>query len=80
MGLRWLPGKALVVGASGDATARAWNPDNGSVLRTFSGASDYLFAVAASADGGRVAAGGADGVLLLWNGEGKLLRKIPAPK
>ena len=41
----------LVFGASGDATVRAWNPDNGTVPRTFSGASDYLFAVAASPDG-----------------------------
>ncbi len=67
-GLRWVPGKPLLFGAAGDSQVRAWNPDNGSVARTLSGAADYLFAVAASADGGRVAAGGADGVLLLWNG------------
>jgi WD40 repeat protein len=60
---------------------RAWNPDNGTVPRTFSGAADYVFAVAASSDGARVAAGGADGVLLLWNGvNGQPLRKIaPGP-
>jgi WD40 repeat protein len=76
-GLRWISGKALVVGSSGDASVRAWNPDNGTIPRTFTGASDYLFAVACSGDGGRVAAGGADGVLFLWNGlSGQQIQKI----
>ena len=80
-GLRWVPGKPLLFGASGDSNGprvesrqRVGPPD-------LPAASDYLFAVAASADGGRVAAGGADGVLMLWNGTtGSLLRKIPDAK
>lgn len=74
--VRWVPTKSQVAAASGDKVVRIWNPEGG-VLRTFSGPSDYVFAVATSADGERVAAGGADGVLFVWNGkDGKVLRKI----
>ena len=49
----------------------------GNVVRTFAGPADYVFAVATSADGKVVAAGGADGVLFLWNGDdGKVIRKL----
>ena len=72
----------MVAGASGDETVRFWNPPTtADVVRTFAGPSDYVFGVAASADGSRVAAGGADGVLFLWNGEnGQVIRKIEARK
>ena len=46
----------------------------------FSGPSDYVFGVAASNDGNRVAAGGADSVLFVWNGQnGQVIRKIEPP-
>lgn len=78
--VRWVSGRPLVLGASGDGSVRAWNPDNGSVARTYGGsADDYLFAVAASSEGGRVAAGGAEGLLRLWNGvNGQSLRPARA--
>jgi WD40 repeat protein len=80
-GLRWLATKPLLVGASADAAVRAWNPASGALTRSFEGGADYLFAVAATPDGGLVAAGGADGVLLLWDGaNGKLLRKVAGEK
>src|SRR4051794_24572532 len=38
---------------------RTWNPDSGGIARGFDGPSDYVFSVAASADGSRIAAGAA---------------------
>jgi WD40 repeat protein len=83
--VRWVAGKTpLVAGASGDRQVRLWNPEGnrGQVARTFTGPSDYVFGVAASGDGSRVAAGGADGVLFVWKAEnGQVLRKIePRPR
>ena len=81
--LRWVPGKPTIAGASGDKSVRLWNPDtgqNGAVTRTFNGPSDFVFAVAVSNDGNRVAAGGADSVLFVWNAQnGQVLRKFEPP-
>jgi WD40 repeat protein len=76
--VRWVAGsKPVIAGASGDASVRTWDAANGSVRRTFQGPGDYVFAVAATADGARLAAGTADGALFLWDGRnGDLLRKI----
>ena len=78
--VRWVPGKPLVAGASGDSKVKYWNPNgNGNVARTFTGPVDYVFGVATSKDGKVVAAGGADGILFLWNGDDtKILRKLEA--
>jgi WD40 repeat protein len=66
-----------VIGASGDSNVRLWGAENGAVQRTFNGPTDYVFGVAVSADGKTVAAGGADGMLFLWNGEnGQILQKL----
>jgi WD40 repeat protein len=81
--VRWVPGKPSVAGASGDKLVRLWNPDsgtNGQISRSFSGPSDYVFGVAVSNDGTRIAAGGADGVLFVWNAQnGQVLRKLEPP-
>src|SRR4029077_12982038 len=82
--VRWAPGKPAVAGASGDKQVRIWNPDsgqNGQVTRTFTGPNDYVFGVAVSNDGNRIAAGGADSVLFIWNAQnGNVIRKIePRP-
>ncbi len=54
-------GQVVVVKASGEK------------VRSFSGATDYIYASAATPDGGVVLAAGADGVLRAWNGKtGKL--------
>ena len=53
---------------------------NGEKVRSFSGATDYVYAVAASADGSVIIGGGADGILRAWNGrDGKLLVEFPRP-
>jgi len=65
--------------SSGDAFAKQWNVDNGQPMRTFAGATDFLFAVAASADGKLVATGGEEGVVRLYNGESQALIKAVYP-
>ena len=72
------PGQAAGGGGLGRLEVRYWNPNgNGNVVRTFAGPGDYVFGVATSNDGKLVAAGGADGVLFLWNGDdAKVIRKV----
>jgi WD40 repeat protein len=81
--LRWPrgPGGPLVATASGDREVRFWNPSNAQVTRTFQGPDDFVYSVALSADRTRVAAGGAEGILFVWNGaNAQLLHKIgPRP-
>ena len=50
---------------------------NGEKIRSFSGASDYVYATAVAPDGSVVIAGGADGVLRAWNAKsGKPLAEL----
>ena len=65
--------------ASGDASAKLWNVDNGGNQRTFAGATDFLFAVAASPDGKVVATGGEEGVVRIYNGDNAALTKAVYP-
>jgi WD40 repeat protein len=65
--------------SSGDGSVKLWNVDNGSSQRSFSGGTDYLFAVSASADGKLVAAGGEEGVLRIYNGDNASLVKAAYP-
>jgi WD40 repeat protein len=58
--------EALVASGDGQVTIVKANGEKG---KSFSGATDYVYAVAASADGSVVVAGGADGVLRAWNGK-----------
>jgi WD40 repeat protein len=71
--------KGLFFTSGGDGVAKLWNIDNGGNQRTFSGATDFLFAVAASADGKLVATGGEEGVLRLYNGDNGSLIKAAYP-
>jgi WD40 repeat protein len=73
-------GKAgLFLTSSGDASVKLWNVDNGGNQRTYGGATDFLFAVAASADGKLVASGGEEGVLRIYNGDNGQLVKAAYP-
>jgi WD40 repeat protein len=49
-----------------DKTVRLFNPDNGAALRTLSGHSDYVYAVAVSPDGTLIASGGYGGEVKVW--------------
>jgi WD40 repeat protein len=68
-----------VVAAGGDAKVRFINATNGSNQRDFAGASEYMYSVAASADGKTIIAGGLDSVLRLWSDDGKELAKFAPP-
>ena len=67
------------VASGGDARVRLINAANGNNQREFSGASEYMYAVAASADGKTIVAGGLDGVLRIWSDDGKELVKFASP-
>ena len=50
---------------------------NGEKVRSFAGSSDYVYATAATPDGAIVVAGGADGILRVWDGKtAKLLMQL----
>ena len=73
-------GKAgLFLTSSGDGGVKLWNVDNGGNQRSYSGAKDFLFAVAASGDGKLVASGGEEGVLRIYNGDSAALVKAAYP-
>jgi WD40 repeat protein len=76
----WFVGKTpTFLTASGDASAKLWNVDNGNAQRTFSGATDFLFAVSASQDGKVIATGGEEGVVRIYNGDSGALVKAAYP-
>jgi WD40 repeat protein len=69
----------LVIACGGDAKVRGINPTNGNNQRDFSGPSEYMYAVAASADGKTILAGGLDSTLRIWNDQGQEIAKFASP-
>lgn len=67
---------ANILTSSGDATARLWNSETGAAVRSFGSGADYLYAVAASADGQFVVTGGEDGVVRVYDKDGKQIRTL----
>ena len=57
---------AQAVAASGDGKVRLVK-DNGSDVRSYPGATDFMYGVAASTDGATIIAGGQDGILRVWD-------------
>ncbi len=65
---------------SGDGRIRLIRED-GTDIRSFSGATNFVYSAAATPDGQLVVAGGQDSVLRVWNGtDGKLLASFPPPE
>jgi hypothetical protein len=62
----------LAASAGGDRTVRLWNPQTGAQLRSLA-AESPAFAVALDGAGRRVAAGGADGLVRVWDADGRQL-------
>ncbi len=61
--------------ASGDGTARRWSIESGDGSRSFEGAKDFLYAIAASADGSIIATGGEEGLVRVYDGKNGKLEK-----
>jgi WD40 repeat protein len=62
---------------SGDKSMRIWNVDTGGAVKTFANSEDFLYALAASADGTMIASGGEAGVIYTYNSAtGALIKKL----
>jgi Planctomycete cytochrome C/WD domain, G-beta repeat len=66
---------------SGDDQIKVWNVDGGNNTRSFgAGGTDFLYAVGVSPDGAVVAAGGEEGVVRLFKGDGgQLIKELLPP-
>jgi hypothetical protein len=60
------PKEPLLLTASADKSVRSWDTEKLSNLKTFQGLSDFVYALAISADGKQVAAGSYDGEVRVW--------------
>ena len=73
-----VPKKPLLVTCSADGTVKVWN-DNLGAVRTLTGFTDHVYAVAASPDGNLVAAGAFNGEVRVWNlNDGKPVKDFNA--
>ncbi|HEU5119274.1 MAG TPA: hypothetical protein VFT74_21970, partial [Isosphaeraceae bacterium] len=80
-GVRWsrAPGAEFIAATCGDHQVHLWNARNTSNLRTLATPDDYLFGLSLASTRSRLATGGAQGTLYLWDsGTGQLVRKFPA--
>ena len=60
-----------------DKTVRVYDPNSGGHLATLAGHSDWVYGVALSPDGARLASASADGTVKLWHsGENRLLATL----
>jgi len=67
--------------STSDNTVRTYRAGNGGQVRSFSGATDYVYATASSDDGKLVAAGGQDSTLRVWkSADGQSVRTFAPPK
>jgi WD40 repeat protein len=65
----WFIGKTgNFITTSGDQSVKMWN-NGGNNMRSFAGATDFVYAVSSSADGKVVVTGAEDGVMRLYNGD-----------
>ena len=65
------PHSRMLVGCT-DKTVRVMGP-GGNTIATATGHADWVYAVAASPDGLRLASGSGDGTVKIWSPAGKLL-------
>jgi len=73
------PKQPLLVTGSADKTVRVWNADSGAAVKTLSGLTDQVFALAISADGLQVAGGTYAGEVAVWTiADGKLVKMFNA--
>ena len=78
--VRFAGANGTLVTSSGDSKVRLFGAD-GNQLRVFPDVADFMNAIAVSADGKIVVAGGQDGLLRMWNAtDGKSLTNFPPAK
>ena len=68
------------VSCGGDKTVRLHRTSNGQNYRSLSGNQDFVYVAAAARDESVIVAGGADGIVRVWNKNGQLLKSIEPPK
>lgn len=68
----------LIASCSADMTVRLWNPVQGTAVKTLSGLTDWVYAVAISADGQLVAGGAANGEVRIWKVDGTTVTNFNA--
>lgn len=79
-GLKYIGVTDQIITSAGDNQVRAIR-DNGSTVRSFVGATDFMYNVAATPDGKVIVGGGLDSVLRIWDGtNGKSIATFAAPK
>jgi WD40 repeat protein len=71
--------KTEFITSGGDNAVKRFDAANGANKGTFSGATDFVYAIAASSDGALVAAGGQEGVVRVYNGTNATLLKTLLP-
>jgi WD40 repeat protein len=69
-GVRYVGNGDTVLVATGDAKVKLYK-DAGPEIKSLPGPTDFMYAVAASADGKVLVAGGQDGVFRVWGADGK---------
>jgi WD40 repeat protein len=69
---------SLLASCSEDNSVRLWNPASASALKTLTGLTDWVYAVAISPDGKLVAGGAANGEVRIWKTDGSLVAAFNA--
>ena len=73
------PKTPLLASAGADGMVRLFNAGSGAAIKTLSGFSDYVFALAISSDGEFVAAGSNNGEVRIWQtSDGSLVKNFSA--
>ncbi len=74
-----VPNKPLLITCGADKTVRIWDGDKTAAVKTLSGPTDYVYAVAVSPDGSQVAGGTFNGEVKVWKiADGVLVKEFNA--
>jgi DNA-binding beta-propeller fold protein YncE len=77
LGVLWAPAGNRMYVPLTDKTVRVYDPNSGAHVATLTGHTDWVYGVALTADGTKLATGSADGTVKLWHtGENRLLATL----
>ncbi|MGL4420755.1 MAG: WD40 repeat domain-containing protein, partial [Gemmataceae bacterium] len=77
--LLMLAKKPEFLATCGDGNVKLVNAESGGNIRNYAGATDFVYAVAATADASIVVAGGEDGIARLYGSGGQLVKALEPP-